>query len=177
MKYLYVGATEDADPEATRTIQECLGTTFRVPVRPLMLPSVDFSFDPQRKQYAAAAVLELVARECPPDAIKVIGVTSRDLFIPVLTFVFGLAQLSGRAGVVSIARLRQEFYGLPPNPEVLLSRARKEALHEAGHTFGLVHCANGACAMSLSTGIQQIDRKGGAFCPVCTARLPKDRLI
>ena len=63
-----------------------------------------------------------------------LAVTERDLFIPVLTFVFGQAQLGGRVAVVSLARLRQEFYGLAPNREVFWSAPLKEALHETGHT-------------------------------------------
>jgi archaemetzincin len=113
----------------------------------------------------------MVSRFCPDDALRVLGVTERDLFIPVLTFVFGHAQLGGRAAVVSLARLRQEFYGLEPNRQMLLDRARKEALHEAGHTFGLVHCPDRNCAMALSTRVQQIDEKRAAFCRVCTRQL------
>ena len=96
--------------------------------------------------------------------------TERDLYIPVLTFVFGQAQLGGRVGVVSFARLRQEFYGLAPNREVFLERAHKEALHEAGHLFGLVHCPERKCAMSLATTVRQIDMKDDAFCDACQAR-------
>jgi archaemetzincin len=175
MTYLYVGATVEADPDAVKAIRECLAATFAAPVRELALPPVDFAFDAQRGQHASAAVLEMVARLCPSDAEKLIGVTSRDLFIPVLTFVYGHAQLAGRAAVVSLARLRQEFYGLEPNRDVFLARARKEALHEAGHTFGLVHCADARCAMSLATGIRQIDRKSAAFCAACRRRLEMKR--
>jgi archaemetzincin len=103
----------------------------------------------------------------PGDAGKLLAVTERDLFVPVLTFVFGQAQLGGRAAVVSLARLRQEFYGLEPNRECFLERAAKEALHETGHLFGLVHCADRSCAMSLATNVRQIDTKQAAFCAPC----------
>ena len=108
---------------------------------------------------------------CPADALKLLAITERDLFIPVLTFVYGHAQLGGRVAAISLARLRQEFYGLPANQPVFLERALKEALHETGHTFGLVHCADRECAMSLATNIRQIDLKRAAFCasarPAC----------
>jgi archaemetzincin len=133
----------------------------------LEIPDVEFAFDARRNQYASVAVLALLAGLCPGDAARLVGVTERDLFIPVLTFVFGQAQLGGRVAVVSLARLRQEFYGLPANREVFLDRARKEALHEAGHTYGLVHCSDRSCAMSLSTRVQQIDQKRPAFCEQC----------
>ena len=124
MKYFYVGATadirSDADREALATVCDALASEFGHPVRELGLPPIDFTFDPARAQYASVPVLEMLTRLCPADAAKLLAVTARDLFIPVLTFVFGQAQLSGRVGVVSLARLRQEFYGLPPNRVVEL---------------------------------------------------------
>jgi archaemetzincin len=144
---------------------------FGAPVREMELPGLDFAYDAGRRQHGSIPVLEMLVRLSPADAWKVLAVTGRDLYIPVLTFVFGHAQLGGRAAVISLARLRQEFYGLPPNREVLVERASKEALHETGHMFGLVHCAERSCAMSLATNIRQIDGKQAAFCAACAARL------
>jgi len=174
MNCLYMGATPElvnaADREALAVIGSHLAREFQVPVRPIDLPPIDFAFDSARQQYASIAVLEMLLRRCPGGA-RLLAVTTHDLFIPVLTFVFGQAQLGGRAGVVSLARLRQEFYGLPPDAEVLLARAAKEAVHETGHMFGLVHCSNRECAMTLSTRVVQIDFKAAHFCPPCAARV------
>ncbi|HEY1342536.1 MAG TPA: archaemetzincin family Zn-dependent metalloprotease [Bryobacteraceae bacterium] len=171
MRSLYVGAMADADAETLAAIAERLGDEFAAPVRPLDLSGLELAYDAQRGQYASISALEALTRACPNDALKLIAVTGRDLFIPVLTFVFGHAQLGGRVAVVSLARLRQEFYGLAPNREVLLERAWKEALHETGHTFGLVHCADRTCAMSLSTNVRQIDSKHATYCGACKTRL------
>ncbi len=169
MKYLYVGSMGDVDREAAAAIGERLEREFGAPVRGMELPDAEFAYNAARKQCGSIPVLELLIRSCPEDALKLIALTERDLFIPVLTFVYGHAQLGGRSAVVSLARLRQEFYGLPPNQEVFLHRAVKEALHETGHTFGLVHCPTTACAMSLATNIRQIDSKQTAFCAACEA--------
>ena len=171
MKYLYVGATPEADPEALTAVRARVGSEFGVPVREVELPGVEFAYDAGSKQYGSIPVLEMLSRRCPDDALKLLAVTGRDLFIPVLTFVFGHAQLGGRVAVISLARLRQEFYGLAPDREVFLERAYKEALHETGHTFGLVHCADRSCAMALGTNIRQIDSKRAAFCASCAASL------
>ena len=64
--------------------------------------------------------------------------------MPVLSFVYGQAQLEGQVAVVSLARLRPEFHGLLPDAAVLERRAATEAVHELGHTFGLVHCLDRA---------------------------------
>jgi archaemetzincin len=179
MKYLYVGAAPDlvsADERAALAqVRAHLEAEFFVPVRELALPPLDFAFDANRAQYASIAVLEMLARLCPADASKLVAVTGRDLFIPVLTFVFGQAQLGGRVAVVSLARLRQEFYGLEPDAEVLRGRAAREALHETGHAFGLVHCLDRDCAMALVTGVRQIDWRRNAFCPACAALVRRIR--
>jgi len=173
MKYFYVGATPEVEREALTAIAERVETEFGAPVKGIELPGIDFAYDAARGQYGSIPVLETLVRMCPEDGFKLLGVTERDLFIPVLTFVFGHAQLGGRAGVVSLARLRQEFYGLEPNAEVFLERARKEVLHESGHLFGLIHCPDTGCAMSLATGVRQIDSKRAAFCARCAARLER----
>jgi archaemetzincin len=171
MKYLYVGASAEADRGALAEIGAFLSGQLALPLRAIELPSLEFAFEARRHQYGSIPVLEMVQRLCPHDAIKLLAVTELDLFIPVLTFVFGQAQLGGRTAVISLARLRQEFYGLEPDRQVLLGRAFKEALHEAGHTFGLVHCSDPGCAMALSTRVQQIDRKRAEFCPACRRQL------
>ncbi|SPF53269.1 Peptidase, zinc-dependent [Candidatus Sulfopaludibacter sp. SbA4] len=175
MRYLYVGATSELDGEADREaltmVRERMAEEFSRPVRELELPGIEFAFDAGRGQFGSIPVLEMLARACPADALKLLAITGRDLFIPVLTFVYGQAQLGGRVGVMSLARLRQEFYGLPPSREVFLDRTSKEALHEAGHMFGLVHCADRGCAMALATNIRQIDLKRAMFCASCAAQL------
>ena len=171
MKYVYVGATLDVERAALQAVTARLESEFGGPVRTMELGSVEFAYDPERRQFASIPVLAMLLQQCPPEASKLLAMTERDLFIPVLTFVFGQAQLGGRVGVVSFARLRQEFYGLPPDRETFLERANKEALHEMGHLFGLVHCAERKCAMSLATTVRQIDMKDDAFCAACEARL------
>jgi len=94
-----------------------------------------------------------------------------DLFIPILTFVFGEAQLDGPAAVVSASRLCPTFYGLPPDHELLYQRLAKEAIHELAHTFGLVHCQNQTCVLSSSSYAENIDLKEGRFCMRCRAQL------
>lgn len=175
MRYVYLAAPPDTELEAFSAVCERVRGEFGVPVRTMEMPGLEFAYDAGRRQYGSFAVLELLVRICPADALKLLAVTECDLFIPVLTFVFGHAQLGGRVGLISFARLRQEFYGLAPNREVFLERAYKEALHETGHTFGLVHCADRNCAMSLATNVRQIDLKHAAFCGACAARLARHK--
>jgi archaemetzincin len=125
------------------------------------------SYNPMRKQYHSTKILKEMLDEFPSDALKIIGITSSDLFIPILTFVFGEAQLDGKVGIVSSARLQQEFYGLPPNQALLKRRLIKEIKHELGHTFGIVHCSLRECVMSVANNIADVDSKGISFCEGC----------
>jgi archaemetzincin len=136
----------------------------------------EFAFNPLRRQYHSTEILKKILRRPPGPTWKVLGVTEMDLYIPVLTFVFGEAQLADGGAVVSTHRLRQEFYGLPHDPELLRERLLKESLHELGHTYGLRHCADYTCVMSASNGVERIDLKRAEFCPACAQLMPTDEL-
>ena len=59
-----------------------------------------------------------------------------DLYIPILKYVFGEAQVGGPCALVLARPLHQEFYGLARDTELLQQRLLKESVHELGHTFG-----------------------------------------
>jgi len=126
-----------------------------------------FALNPARNQYdSTRLVAELKARF--PEGM-VIGAAACGLFIPVLTFVFGEAQMSGPCAVLSTHRLRQEFYGLPPDRELFRQRLIKEAVHELGHTLNLTHCDDYRCVMASSHAVEWIDLKESSLCGNCKA--------
>jgi archaemetzincin len=129
------------------------------------------SLDARRGQHSSTKILRWILASGLPQGAKVLGVTDVDLFIPVLTFVFGEAQLGGPAAVVSLARLRRTYDDRPAREVEIEGRLLKECLHELGHTFGLAHCADGTCVMSRSNSVLDVDRKGAAFCRDCRLRL------
>jgi archaemetzincin len=136
----------------------------------------EFAFNPQRRQYHSTEILKKIVQKPSSEAWKVLGVTEMDLYIPVLTFVFGEAQLTHGGAVVSAHRLRQEFYGMPSDTELLHERLLKESLHELGHTYGLRHCQDYSCVMSSSNGVERIDLKGADFCPNCAKLISTEEL-
>jgi len=129
------------------------------------------AFDPSRGQYHSTALLAALLSDPGAGDDRVLGVTAMDLFIPVLTYVFGEAQVPGRAAVVSSHRLRSELYGLDPDAELLAERLAKEAVHELGHTYGLIHCQDPECVMRASTYVEEIDLKSATFCARCRRAL------
>ena len=100
---------------------------------------------------------------------QVLGVVNVDIFVPGLNFVFGEAQCPGEAALISLWRLKPEFYGASEDRELFLERAVKEAVHEVGHTLGLRHCPRASCVMYFSNSIMETDRKRSTFCERCTA--------
>ena len=129
------------------------------------------AYDAKRGQYQSVEIMKMLAQSAPRDAAKVLGITDVDLAIPMLTFLFGQAQFDGPIAVVSLCRLHQEFYGLPPQEKLLRERTVKEVLHELGHTFGLMHCSEPKCAMSLATHIELVDSKDEQYCTRCGLQL------
>jgi archaemetzincin len=131
----------------------------------------DIAYNISRGQSNSSVVLTELLRVFPNHDGKLLAITSVDLFIPVLTFVFGEAQLNDRASVASGCRLREEFYGMAPNEKLFRERLLKESVHELGHTFGLLHCHDYNCVMHSSTSVDDIDIKGAHLCPQCSAAL------
>ena len=130
-----------------------------------------FAFEPARNQFHSTAILQrLQALPCP-EGVRLLGITGLDLYVPVLTFVFGEAQLEGHCALVSLHRLREEFYGLPASNDLLHERLAKEAVHELGHTFGLRHCEDWSCVMASTHAVERLDVKSAAFCPACRRRI------
>ncbi len=128
------------------------------------------AFDARRQQYNSTRILARLSAEPFAEGTRMLGVADVDLFIPILTFVFGEAQLGGRAAVFSATRLRQEYYGLPKDETLFYGRCEKEAMHELGHTHGLVHCPLYACVMHYSNSVEDVDVKNASLCPDCAAK-------
>lgn len=153
--------------ESLEHLASALARAMRRPCRILPEPfDISFAEDRERRQYYSTAVLQKLERACDPDA-RILGVTSCDLYVPVLTFVFGEAQLDGNCAIVSTARLHEEFYGMPKRDDLLRERLFKEALHELGHTFGLRHCPDWRCVMTSSHAVERLDVKTAEFCRTC----------
>ena len=136
-------------------------------------PDPVFAFNVTRQQYSSTEILAAVAKRCAPGGGRLLVVTPVDLYIPILTFVFGEAQLHGSAAVVSFHRLRQEFYGLPADEKILRQRLLKEAIHELGHTLALPHCDDYECVMAPSHAVEWIDLKTHRFCVECSGNVTK----
>lgn len=124
-------------------------------------------YNPARKQYNGTMLLKEIDSAFCSDSVKTIGLFNVDLFIPILTYIFGQAFLNGRSGIVSIFRFSNERYGIKTDDKILVDRFRKEVIHELGHTFGLIHCYDPTCVMRSGTYVEDIDQKNHNLCIKC----------
>lgn len=157
---------EEIDQGILEELKRRLGETFSCPVeiKP-QTTELARAYDSSRKQYLSTTLLSTIGASEKGE--KALGIVDVDLYVPGLNFVFGEANMGSGVAIISLFRLRQEHYALPPNKELFLERAVKEAIHELGHTYGLGHCDDGKCIMYFSNSLMDTDRKQAAFCPKC----------
>ena len=171
MKKLQLLPVGEVDPRLLDWLRQALFERFRVPTE-ILLPALDpaFALHAERQQFHSSEILAAMQSYISRDTWKLLGITGNDLYIPILTFVFGEAQLGGASAIVSYHRLTQEFYGLPHDLDLLANRLLIESVHELGHTLHLTHCEEFRCAMASSHAVEWIDIKDSGFCEDCLAK-------
>jgi archaemetzincin len=133
------------------------------------LSNLTQAYNPERKQYLSPKLLAVLGKAGTDG--RVVGIADVDLYVPRLDFVFGEADVSSGTAVVSLQRLRPEYYGSAPDEALFLARAAKEIVHELGHTFGLKHCPNPGCVMHFSNSLADTDVKKAYFCSKCRPKI------
>lgn len=160
------------DVNIAKTIQKSLRKAFpevtcSVLEQEMSIPQGAYSS--RRRQYNSSKILMRLRNYVQDlDADRILGVTDVDLYAAGLNFVFGEAECPGIVAIISLSRLRQEFYGHASDRRLFAERCVKEAVHEVGHTVGLSHCRDSSCVMFFSNSILDTDRKGESFCDRCS---------
>ncbi len=162
----------DVEKDFLNKLSEKIKLKFDVEVKlekPMMLP--EDAYNPVRNQYYSTKILyHLLNYPSSINVDRILGVTNVDLYVPRLNFVFGEALCPGKAALISLFRLNPKLYN-EGNGDKLLERAVKEAVHELGHTFGLMHCGNPTCVMFFSNSLLDTDEKTDEFCLKCKKKL------
>ncbi len=170
--FLGLMALGPVDPEILRRLRSAIAKILLLPVRILRSqPLPQQTYHVVRRQYNSTQLLEYLMDAEERGAFRILGITAVDLYIPILTFVFGEAQLDGRAAVISLYRPRGDDGSPAPPRPVFWRRLIKLSLHELGHSFGLEHCRREGCLMGFSSNLEQLDRKNLAFCDYCRVLL------
>jgi len=172
MKKLHLLPVGMADLRLLDWLGQVLAEKFQVKSEILSPPlDVAFALHAERQQYHSSEIIAALQPYLQRDTWKLVAVTGLDLYIPILTFVFGEAQVGGPAAIVSYHRLKQEFYGLPADLDLLANRLLIETVHELGHTLRLKHCEDYSCAMAASHSVEWIDIKDSGYCDACLSRV------
>lgn len=130
-----------------------------------------YALNQKRLQYDAGVILKAMESEPFQDYAKIIGVLDADIFVPILTHVFGEARQGGRCALVSVYRLKRNSDGSAPPLSLILERGAKVAMHELGHLFDLHHCTDRKCLMHFSGGLEDLDEAPLYFCRYCSVFL------
>jgi archaemetzincin len=166
------------DADFLRNVAEAVKKEFYIDVN-IKEGHLDLSeyYDPTRRQYNGVKLIHEVEAAFSSETSKTLGLFSVDLFIPILTYIFGQAFLNGRTGIASNYRLSNERYGILTDDSRILERFIKEVIHELGHTFGLIHCHIPTCVMRSSTYVEDIDQKSAHLCLNCRNEFNKMRNV
>lgn len=165
---IYLACLNNSCPDLLQKLAEKMNKTFLFPVRTLQLKlDLKSFYSQEREQYEATSILKSLESLRPNFSGKIIAMMSEDIYIPIFTYVFGLAHLNGNSAVVSYYRLQNQYYGLKPDHSLLFIRIYKEVIHEMGHLFGLRHCYKSWCVMYSANTIDDLDIKSDAFCEEC----------
>jgi archaemetzincin len=162
---LTIAPFEETDPQALADLIHDLSVLGLEIAQNKALPVPAEAYDSGRDQYIADVLLTAVQQL---SGQHIIGVTDLDLYSGDLNFVFGLAQLPGKAAVISLHRLRSGAHR-----DTFRKRAVTEVVHELGHTLGLHHCPDPRCVMHFSNRLADTDRKGVKYCERCRGKLQK----
>jgi len=154
------------------TVASRLETFFKIPTDVCQEHAIPKgSYHPQRGQYNCYPILAFLKTLGPDHAIKTIGVTEVDLFVPILTYVFGEAEMGGHGAVISTYRLARGRDRQPIPSGQLFKRVEKIAIHELAHTFRLSHCKEDGCLMGSFPVLSRIDENPICFCRYCVTFL------
>jgi archaemetzincin len=161
----------DFDADILAAVADMIPRHFALPCRlqPL-IDSIDFAWDAKRGQFHSTAILDELTAVAPPDGFKIVALTHHDLFIPILTHVYGEAQLGGTSCIISTCRLGDGISAVAQR-EIYLARIVKESAHELGHAFDLRHCKDHQCLMHYCRSIADVDSKTNQFCRYCRVLL------
>jgi archaemetzincin len=125
------------------------------------------AFSVARNQYFSTVLLHKLELLKSSGREKILGLVDDDMYTPNRAWVMGASDRFAGTSVISMYRLRQEYFGYEEEDKVLYRRTCKEAVHQLGHLHGMGACRNPRCAMFASDNMQDIDEKREKFCDNC----------
>jgi len=155
------------DPRLLEDLRLFLGASFGrqarlLPPRPLPARA----YLRERRQVSVARLAPSLLASLPEDALFLLAITDRDIFVGKLGYSFGWGSFTLRIGVMSTYRV-----GWGKDPKARRRRILSLAAHEAGHLLSMRHCTFYGCLMNGARTLAEADRRPLLLCPVCLAKL------
>jgi len=149
-----------------------------IPAEVCESPVLYNGFDRSRNQFDASAILTCLDVFSRRNEEKrfILMVTGDDIFRPGTRYVFGLSRPATGTAVISSARLRNEYWGLPSDEMMLIDRLSREGAHEIGHLLHLDHCTNTSCIMANPLTLDDLDKKKSILCQTCMSKVQNSPL-
>ena len=175
---VYIVPAGPVDQKIVKTLKERLPGCLPMAAKAVIEPPKDLphaAYDEARNQYNAETMLDVLSKRVVMGVAmeRSLFVVDVDLYSPGLDSVCGLADPKKGACIISLARLRNEFYGLKPDNRLFIDRAVKEAVRELGRTYGIDGCPDHRCVMFSSGNRAGDDKKRDTFCVECRIKLRK----
>lgn len=163
------GAPAGLEIPVARIISQILD----IPAEVCESPVLYNGFDRSRNQFDASAILTCLDVFSRRNEEKrfILLVTGDDIFRPGTRYVFGLSRPATGTAVISSARLKNEYWGLPPDEMMLVDRLSREGAHEIGHLLHLDHCDNTSCIMANPLTLDDLDNKKSMLCQSCMGKI------
>ena len=141
--------------------------------RSLALPRT--ALNATRNQLFAPTLYARIAKGFPGQEGLALAVTEYDCYKTSQRYLFADADANAGTGVVALFRLRPEFYGEEPDPNLLFQRVLKESVYALGRAMGLRSCHSPRCAMHATTSVFETDLKSPNLCEACLGRISRAR--
>ncbi len=175
-EHIYLVPAGSVDKKVLDAIKEMLPKSLPMSVSIEIAPQKkipESAYDPSRHQYNAKVLFDDISERVnlvtsTEVALVIVDV---DLYSPESDFVFGISDASKATCIISLTRLRNEFYGRKPDNKLFLGRVIKETAQELGRARGLSYCPDQKCVMYFSKDLSDTDRKKSSFCHECRNKL------
>ncbi|MDX8550956.1 archaemetzincin [Methanospirillum sp. J.3.6.1-F.2.7.3] len=132
-------------------------------------------FDRTRNQFDASEILTCLDIFSRRNGEKnlILLVIGDDIYRQNTRYVFGLSRPATGTAVISSARLKNEYWGLPSDEMMLVDRLSREGAHELGHLLHLDHCDNPSCIMANPLTLDDLDNKKSMLCHLCLGKIQR----